>query len=156
MHEQEFKIGHPIFSIVRGQAAQSNVSQGHTVLVVSLHNKEQWIIDSAGCQFGFQDVLVPYDRYVKEKRCESTGHTVAYGFTETSDVDLYLTMPMMTAHPAMRENLIKERSNRLRFAQFVDEEIKRQRLSGLLAVSGSGFDVQLAGFINDLKTYLAG
>lgn len=154
LHVQDFKIGNPVLSIVRSATGPSNLTLGHGVLVVSLRNQEKWIIDFVGCQCGFRDVLVPYDRYVREKRCESMGHPINYSFTETSDLDSLTTNPLLTALPGIQEKLMTERSNRLKFAEFVKTEIARKRLSDLVR-SGDGFEMRLASFIEDLKRYLA-
>lgn len=42
----------------------------HTVLRVTSKLGEQWVIDSSGCQYGFQDVLVPLHKYLEGKRLD--------------------------------------------------------------------------------------
>jgi len=40
----------------------------HTVLKVGrLFANEAWILDIAGCQYGFREVLVPFVKYLADK-----------------------------------------------------------------------------------------
>lgn len=93
----------------------------HTVLRVNLLLvNEKWIFDTTGSQYGFQDVLIPFDKYIKDKDCRTPGEPTTYIAVETKDLDYFETLPFMVANRAQRDNLRVDRRARLHFAAFVD------------------------------------
>lgn len=70
----------------------------HAVLILKLKtSEEKWIIDAADVQFGFQDVLIPFDKYFKEKECQDLKRLHPYDANETKDIDYFSTLPFMRA-----------------------------------------------------------
>jgi hypothetical protein len=121
--------------------------------VVELRNNEKWIIDAAGCQFGFQDVLTPFDTYFSEKVCHDLGRSKPYDATETSDIDYFMTLPFMIANQG-RKKLMEERAVHLHFAAFVKTRIDEGRddfTKHMLCGSASVFQAKLDVFIRNLK-----
>jgi hypothetical protein len=85
----------------------------HTVLKVGrLFANEVWIIDTAGCQYGFQDVLVPFEKYVADKSCRISSEPTTYDATETKDLDYFSTLPFLNRTRAQREDKKLERQAR--------------------------------------------
>jgi hypothetical protein len=72
---------------------------------------------------GFQDVLVPFNKYFKEKVCCDLGKSQPCNANETKDIDYFLTLPFMTATAQQRKRLIKEQAARLHFAAFINTRI---------------------------------
>lgn len=160
-------VGKPVFStrLVSSLTAPShppNLSTPHTVLVVELRsnnkktNNEKWIVDAAGCQYGFRDALSPMDRYYQEKKCEVKTSN-PYDATETKDIDYFLTLPFMTATAQDRKMLMKDRDGRLHFAAFVKTRIREAEGGfnrGMLTGTMPDFQVKLDDFISDLKEHM--
>lgn len=123
----------------------------HTVLKVGrLFSEECWIIDTTGCQYGFQDTLVPYSKYVAEHSCRIVSEPETYDATETKDLDVFLTLPFMTRTRVQRENLKMERRARLHFASFVNAHVGETMLNGSTAEFKDKFDT----FIHELKLHM--
>jgi hypothetical protein len=107
-------------------------------------------MDSTGCQYGFSDVLVPYDTYYQEKGCKVVIPPTPYDATETKDLDFYKTVPAMNATQVQRENAEQERKDRLHFAAFVDTHVTKDILDG----SEEAFEKALRQFRADLKLHM--
>lgn len=123
----------------------------HTVLRVNpLFVNETWILDTTGSQYGFQDVLIPYDRYIKDKGCRVSSEPTTYDAIETKDLDYFETLPFMTANWAQRENLKVDRRARLHFAAFVDTFVHQDMIDG----SDAQFEAKFDFFILALKLHL--
>jgi len=94
----------------------------HTVLILQTKNKqndnEKWFIDVAGCQYGFQEVLIPFKRYFEEHACRDLNGSQPYDANETKDIHFFLTLPSMTANNLHRRKLMEQRDARLYFAAF--------------------------------------
>ncbi|KAI3336997.1 hypothetical protein HD806DRAFT_24127 [Xylariaceae sp. AK1471] len=126
----------------------------HTVLVVNLKNGESWVIDTTGCQYGFRDVLVPYDRYLREKVQKITSTPQKYDATETKDLDYYDTLSFMNTSKVTRR---LERAARLHFATFVDEifgQGKEGVGAGLLGGTDDVFQQNFNNFIDALRKHM--
>src|SRR6202012_3036498 len=103
----------------------------HTVLKVrSRFADEAWILDTAGCQYGFRDVLVPFEKYIVEKSCRPSNKPTTYDATETKDLDYFSTLPFLNQTRAQREDNRLERRARLHFALFVDTQASSNILKG--------------------------
>lgn len=123
----------------------------HTVLKVGrLFTNETWIIDTAGCQYGFRDVLVPFERYLVEKSSRRLNEPTTYDANETKDLDYFETLSFMNGTRAQREDRKLERQARLRFAVFVDKQINQDILAG----SSAAFEEKLETFVHDLKLHM--
>ena len=120
---------------------------------------ERWIIDIAGCQFGFHDVLVPFDKYIEHKACYDIMEPQPYNATETQDVDHSLSISSVVNNPQSRINLMWERAARLHFADFVRKRFEKFKGSfgkEMLSGSLSHFQSSLGGFIEQLKVHMTG
>jgi hypothetical protein len=103
----------------------------HTVLKVQLRvTGETWVVDTAGSQYGFREVIVPFDRYNAEKSCRIASAPTTYDATETKDLDFYATFAPMNKTKAQRDKLSAERMARICFAGFVDSNIGEDVLDG--------------------------
>ena len=123
----------------------------HTVLKVGqLSANEAWIIDTAGCQYGFREVLVPFEKYLTDKSCRTSSEPTTYDATETRDLDYFSTLPFMTGTRAQREDLKLERQARLHFALFVDTHVNKTILDGSNAV----FKDNLNSFAHELELHM--
>ena len=123
----------------------------HTVLKVgrSFAN-EAWILDTAGCQYGFREVLVPFDEYLTDKSCRIVNKPTLYDATETKDLDFFATLPFLNATRAQREDQKLERQARLHFAAFVNMRVGKDILDG----SAAEFKDKSDGFVQDLKVHM--
>lgn len=99
-------------------------------MVGRLFSDETWVLDTAGSQFGFQDVLVPYRKYVDEKACRIINDPTTYDANETKDLDYFSTLPFMNISSAQKADQKLERKNRLHFATFVDNQDTEKLLGG--------------------------
>ena len=138
-----------------------NYGPPHTVLILELKTdgigNEKWIIDATGCQYGFRDVLVPFDKYFEEKACHDLKRSHPYDANETKDIDYFLTLPFMAATSQQRNTLMGQRAARLHFAAFVKTCIdKGGAVSNNYVLSGSTADFQtkLNVFVRDLKDHM--
>ena len=123
----------------------------HTVLKVGRFSvNEAWIIDTAGCQYGFREVLVPFEKYLTDKSCRISSEPTTYDATETRDLDYFSTVPFMNGTRAQREDLKLERQARLHFAVFVDTHVSKTILDGSNAV----FEDKLNSFVHDMKLHM--
>lgn len=123
----------------------------HTVLKVQLRSTaEAWIVDTAGIQYGFRDVLVPFNKYIADHQCRVVSGPNTYNSTETKDVDYYATLEFMDKMRAQREDLHAERKARLHFAGFVDSDVR----DDLLAGSAAEWQGKRDGFGHALKVHL--
>ncbi|KAH7207876.1 uncharacterized protein BKA55DRAFT_529940 [Fusarium redolens] len=123
----------------------------HTVIKVELlFTTESWIIDTTGCQYGFREVLVPFDKYIADKVCQLLGDPTTYNWTETKDLDYFSTLPSMNRSRAQKQDREVERKARLHFADFVDRCVD----AGILDGSTSEFKNNLASFGDKLKTHM--
>lgn len=127
-------------------------SRLHTVLKLSLRPSpnEVWILDSTGCQYGFRDVLVPYDTYLAKNECRNLREPTPYDASETTDLDYFLSLPFLNVTPAQRRNLDAERQARRHFAVFVDSRVGAELLSG----SDQQFRDRLESFAGQLKGHM--
>ena len=123
----------------------------HTVLKVgrSFAN-EAWILDTAGCQYGFREVLVPFEKYLTDKSCRIVNKPTLYDATETKDLDYFATLPFLNATRAQREDQKLERQARLHFAAFVNMHVGKDILGG----SAAEFKDKSDGFVQDLKLHM--
>ncbi|KAH7148026.1 hypothetical protein DER46DRAFT_616107 [Fusarium sp. MPI-SDFR-AT-0072] len=123
----------------------------HTVIKVGLlSTTESWIIDTAGCQYGFREVLVPFNKYIADKACQVVGEPTTYNWTETKDLDYFSTLPFMNKSRAQKQDREVERKARLYFADFVDRHVN----AGILDGSASEFSNKLASLVDRLKIHM--
>ena len=123
----------------------------HTVLKVGrLFANEAWILDTAGCQYGFREVLVPFEKYLADKSCRIVNKPIPYDATETKDLDYFSTLPFMNKTQAQREDTKLERKARLHFAVFVNTRVSKDILDG----SAAEFKDKLDRFVRELKLHM--
>ena len=123
----------------------------HTVLKVGrLFANEAWIIDTAGCQYGFREVLVPFEKYLADKSCRIVNEPTTYDATETKDLDFFSTLPFLIGTRAQKEDQKLERQARLHFAVFVNTHVSKDILDG----SAAEFTDKLDGFVHELKVHM--
>jgi hypothetical protein len=115
-----------------------------------LFSNEAWILDTAGCQYGFQEVLVPFEKYLADKSCQILKNPVTYDATETKDLDYFSTLPFMNRTRAQREDKKLERQARLHFATFVNTHVRSDILNGPAAE----FKDKSDSFVHELKLYM--
>jgi hypothetical protein len=115
-----------------------------------LSGRETWILDTAGCQYGFREVLVPYEKYLTERSCRIPNGTAPYDATETKDLDYFSTIPFLNQTKAQREDKKQERKARLHFASFVNKRVSKDILDGSTTV----FNDNLDNFVHELKLHL--
>ncbi|CAI6311892.1 unnamed protein product [Periconia digitata] len=122
----------------------------HTVLKVKLSGNEAWIIDTAGCQYGFEEVLVPFETYMTEKSCTIASAPAPYDATETKDLDYFSTLPFMNKTKAQRGDREQERRARMHFAEFVSIHVSRDIINGSVAE----FERNCDRFARDLTAHM--
>jgi hypothetical protein len=123
----------------------------HTVLKVrSLSGNETWILDPAGCQYGFREVLVPFEKYLADKSAKVVSEPTTYEWTETKDLDFFSTIKAMNKAQAQREDREVERQAREHFAVFVDKHVSKSMLNG----TASEFESKLDSFAQELKVHM--
>ncbi|KAI0473409.1 hypothetical protein GGR56DRAFT_530271 [Xylariaceae sp. FL0804] len=110
--------------LVRTQLVPGPDSRGcpHSVLKVCIHeNAEEWVVDPAGCQYGFRRVLSPFGQYAREQQVSVLPRLQPYDWNETTDLAFFDSIPGMNITKAQRENRAVKRKIRLHFASFVDQ-----------------------------------
>ncbi|KAJ5960290.1 uncharacterized protein N7479_007440 [Penicillium vulpinum] len=123
----------------------------HTVLKIEcLESNETWIIDPTGCQYGFQDVLVPFGKYLIDNECRILGGPRIYDMYETRDLDYLSTLHIFTKTKAQRQDMRLERLTRHHFAVFIYLSAHDRLLVG----SGADYKKNLDRFITELKTHM--
>ncbi|KAI9774179.1 MAG: hypothetical protein M1839_001881 [Geoglossum umbratile] len=115
----------------------------HTVL-------KDWILDTAGCQYGFRDVLVPFEKYIADKACRISSQPTAYDATETKDLDYFSTLSFMNMTRTQQEDRELERKARLHFAAFVNMRVGKDLLDG----SDAGFKDKFDSFMSGLNLHM--
>jgi hypothetical protein len=111
---------------------------------------EAWILDTAGCQYGFRDVLVPFEKYVADKLCRISSELITYDATETKDLNYFSTLPFLNKTRAQREHKKLKRQARLHFIVFVNTRVSKNMLNSFAAK----FKNNLNGFIYKLKLHI--
>lgn len=99
-------------------------------MVRRLFSDETWVLDTAGSQYGFQDVLIPYQIYVDDKACRIVNDPTTYDANETKDLDYFSTIPFLNISSAQQADREAERKDRLHFATFVDNQDTEKLLGG--------------------------
>ena len=123
----------------------------HTVLKVGrLFADEACILDIAGCQYEFREVLIPFEKYLVDKSCRIVNKPTTYDATETKDLDYFSTIPFLNKNQAQREDAKLERQARLHFAVFVDKHVSKEVLDG----STTEFKAKLDKFVHELKLHM--
>ncbi|PYH92235.1 hypothetical protein BO71DRAFT_457857 [Aspergillus ellipticus CBS 707.79] len=105
---------------------------------------ETWIIDILGCQYGYRELLVPFDRHMRKTGCKNWEKAKTYNVPETKDLDLKTAGPFPV-------DVEYERQARLRFAEFVKTNVDQSLLDGSIAAYGH----KLGRLVFDLKIKLA-
>lgn len=125
----------------------------HTIIKVSRpFNPESWVLDTTGCQYGFEEVLVPFSKYIADRECQIVGEGSAYDATETKDLDYFASIQAMNMTKAQRDDLAEERRARLRFAEFVELYVDKSVLDG----SDAAFGKKLEAFKSLLRSHMLG
>lgn len=122
----------------------------HTVLVGRLFANEAWILDTAGCQYGFRKVLVPFEKYLADKSCQISNEPTTYNAIETKDLNYFSTLPILNGTRAQREDIKLKRQARLHFAVFVNTHVSKDILDG----SAAEFKHKLDSFVHELKLHM--
>lgn len=100
----------------------------HTVLLATTENGEQWIIDSVGCQYGFQEILVPLAKYVTEKTYNGEGKVQFSSFADYHETWEFGQVSGATwhLHPEIGEDFKLERPAREHFAKLRKDKAQEQ------------------------------
>ncbi|KAJ5774381.1 hypothetical protein N7457_009277 [Penicillium paradoxum] len=123
----------------------------HTVLKIRERgNNDTWIIDTTGCQYGFRDLLVPFNKYFMDKECQVLDAPFAYDAFETKDLDYYSMFPCFTRMKTQRKEMRLERQTRHHFAVFVAKTVGDNFLGG----SDIDFEATIDLFVNGLKSHM--
>ncbi|KAI8962416.1 hypothetical protein F5Y11DRAFT_365970 [Daldinia sp. FL1419] len=129
----------------------------HAIVLVWLGN-EGWVVDVTGCQFGFQDVLIPIDKYFYDTVQDVVCGPFPYVETETTDVDAIDKKLSPTYTDQQRLKVAHERAARHHFAKFALDQFghyKSTRPSkDFLNGTSKEFQTKLARFENDLKVHM--
>nr|RBQ99809.1 hypothetical protein FVER53263_09338 [Fusarium verticillioides] len=146
----DIKIGKPLLppKLIPGPDLSNCL---HTVIKVGLlSSTESWVIDTAGCQYGFREVLAPSNKYIADKACRVEGAPTPYNWTETKDLDYFSTLPLMNSSRAQKQDREVERKARLHFADFVDRHVNVNILDG----SASEFSNKVASLVERLRIHM--
>lgn len=107
-------------------------------------------MDASGSQYGFQDPLRPYHKYIDDGMCRVIREPQTYDASETTDLDYFATLPFLTGSKAQRSDLAAERRCRVCFADFVKGHVKQAILQG----SDADFQNSLKKFETNLTERL--
>jgi hypothetical protein len=116
-----------------------------------LFSGETWVIDTTGCQYGFREVLVPFEKYMADKACRIFSEPITYDAVETKDLDYFSTLPFLNMTSAQRKDRDFERKTRLQFAGFVDTHVDKALLGG----SDDDFKDALDSFVQTLGRHFS-
>ncbi|CAI7570759.1 unnamed protein product [Penicillium viridicatum] len=123
----------------------------HTVLKIGrVESNETWIIDTTGCQHGFQEVLVPFAKYFHDNECRILCGPRIYDACETKDLEYLSTLHAFNQTKAQRQDMRLERLTRHHFAVFVYITVHDDFLVG----SDADYKRKLDRFVNELKTHM--
>ncbi|KAF5002171.1 hypothetical protein FGRMN_547 [Fusarium graminum] len=92
---------------------------------------EEWVIDITGRQFGMQDALLPFQKYMTQNSCIDIKDPEPYDHTEISQQDKLLTMlppPWFNLEPS--KGVIREKGHREHFTAFIREHVDNSLLQG--------------------------
>ncbi|KAJ7894071.1 hypothetical protein B0H13DRAFT_2036920 [Mycena leptocephala] len=162
----DLPIGKPLVPTKLVDDHQAFSEGPHTVLKVFLRSSgETWIVDTSGCQYGFRDVLSPFDRYLADK-CAFQGQPTSCSYTasETTDLDVIESLLMQERTDIgmriMRDSFDQQRKGRLHFAAFVDQRVGSGKdcfdPSKDLDGSAPEFQHKFEKFTAELKTHMEG
>ncbi len=147
----DIHLGKPLIPTKLVPGPDSSDKVPHTVLKVRrLFADEAWILDPAGCQYGFREILVPFEKYLQDKACQIVNEPTTYDATETKDLDYFSTLPFLNVTRAQREDRELERKARLHFAVFVNTHVSKDILDGSALESKNKLD----SFAHELKLHM--
>lgn len=112
------------------------------------------MLDPAGCQYGFREVLIPYATYLQDKQGEIVTGPGPYHWTETKDLEYFETVPGLSVTAAQRADAAVERKIRRHYASFVEERFgpgQPGAAKDLLGCSSESFGGRLGALMEDLK-----
>lgn len=140
-----------------GSGATDLLMRGdHTALMVTTTSGEQWVIDSSGCQYGFQDILVPLHKYLEGKRLLGTPEQYEH-YHEVHDIDHPKTVRLVQLDPLIQEEITLERPARLHFAKLIKRKIEKEGINfseNLLSGSDKKFEEKVACFVQEIKAHM--
>ncbi|KAJ6465553.1 hypothetical protein C8R47DRAFT_991386 [Mycena vitilis] len=132
----------------------------HTLVKARLVSKgtgdgETWIIDPAGGQYGFREVLVPLKRYLAEKECTIVTQGTPYIAHETTDLAYFESL---FPSGATKIRLAPQKKGRLHFAAFIKDRVGdgQQFFASVKDLDGSAdeFRLKFADFLKELKAHM--
>ncbi|KAI0834855.1 hypothetical protein F5Y06DRAFT_278080 [Hypoxylon sp. FL0890] len=129
----------------------------HVVLLVKLGG-ERWVIDVTGCQFGFPEIISPYEKYCKDRVHRISEELFPYIETETSD----LNKPLPLSGDEHRNWILMahrkhERAARRHLAALIEERFidgPQDPTRSFFDSTQEGFRVQLDRFVADVKEHM--
>ncbi|KAJ7681998.1 hypothetical protein DFH06DRAFT_1029854 [Mycena polygramma] len=133
----------------------------HTVVKARLVSKgtadgETWIIDPAGGQYGFREVLVPFKRYLTEKECTIVNQGTPYTAHETSDLAYYESLFPIVGATKIRH--AQQKKGRLHFAAFIKDRVGdgQKFFASVKDLDGSAdeFQLKFEDFLKELKAHM--
>ncbi|KAF5982155.1 hypothetical protein FBULB1_4405 [Fusarium bulbicola] len=128
----------------------------HTIIEATLDSSgERWLIDVTGCQYGFRDILLPFEKYIAQNNCSSYERLQPYGHTETTDQDELPRSPLMilTRGPSERQlaDIEIEKGYRRYFAALVRALVHH----GLTQGTDAHFAATLDELVRRVITYMS-
>ncbi|KAJ7703854.1 hypothetical protein B0H16DRAFT_1440002 [Mycena metata] len=160
----DLKIGKPLVptKLVERDPSLDFGEGPHTVLKVGMSTAsvdEAWIIDPAGTQYGFRDVLVPFERYLADKRCTGISQPTPYTANETTDLVVYeaLFADYMMVR-SLKDAHDRQKEGRLHFAAFVNDRVGngKEFFGSTKDLDGSAAEFQrkFDKWLGELKAYM--
>ncbi|KAF5681761.1 beclin 1 [Fusarium circinatum] len=128
----------------------------HTIIEATLDSSgERWLIDVTGCQYGFRDILLPFEKYIAQNNCSSYERLQSYGHTETTDQDELPRSPLMilTRGPSEQQlaDIEIEKGYRRHFAALVRALVHH----GLTQGTDAHFAATLDELVRRVITYMS-
>ncbi|KAF5595445.1 beclin 1 [Fusarium subglutinans] len=128
----------------------------HTIVEATLDSSgERWLIDVTGCQYGFRDILLPFEKYIAQNNCSSYERLQPYAHTETTDQDELPRSPLMilTRGPSEQQlaDIEIEKGYRRHFAALVRALVHH----GLTQGTDAHFAATLDELVRRVITYMS-
>lgn len=118
--------------------------------------KEKWVIDAIGCQYGFEETLVPLARYLEQRTVGGINSSWAFEeYHETYDLD----QPEIRFAPCIeaRHEMALDRLARLHFAKLVKDKIHKEGdkfSKNLISGLDKEFGEKVACFSQEVRAHM--
>ncbi|KAL4947169.1 hypothetical protein BDW69DRAFT_190442 [Aspergillus filifer] len=145
----ETEVSNPKITVVVVPDETATEEHPHAIIKVTLRSGEEWVLDPNGPLYGFDEVCMPYEKYMASRCRRIVKGPTPYTAQATDDLDSFLIHPFLV-DDQKRAKLHQERAVRLHFNAMVLEGVKMHLMSG----TPTDFRANCIGFNDFVLRYM--